>query len=245
MADIRHRHACLGVLLALFAASPAHASKHGKKGAVLLKSPVVGALVKVDGKSLGVTPLKPQALSAGAHILSIKKNGYQTLVRRLIIREGATEVVQADLLPASAATGATVVAGTVDLVPIPVEARIGDPELVMPPLPPAVVAAAPPPVAPIAPLPSAAPAAAVVASNMPPPTPDFLKPAPVAAPGAAPVVEVSETVDDDPWYEQWWVWSAAGVVVAGSGVLAWSMMRDAGPDTHATFRDGRFTFADP
>ncbi|HET6345743.1 MAG TPA: PEGA domain-containing protein, partial [Myxococcota bacterium] len=104
MTDIHRRYACLGVLLAMFAASPAQASKHTKKGAVLLRSSIMGAQVKVDGKSLGVTPLKAQALAAGAHTLSLKKAGYQTLVRRVVVREGATEVVQMELVPASGAT---------------------------------------------------------------------------------------------------------------------------------------------
>jgi hypothetical protein len=71
-----------------------------RKGAIKLQTDVAGANVFLNGKLVGVTPIKTiKKLTLGDHLLEIKKSGHQTYSRLVNVSRGKTIVVQAGLLP--------------------------------------------------------------------------------------------------------------------------------------------------
>ena len=58
---------------------------------------------------------------------------------------------------------------------------------------------------------------------MQPPTVVSLPPG--ATGDEAPLEAQDKVFAGTPWYEHWWVWAAAGVVVAGAGVLTYELVR--------------------
>ncbi len=75
--------------------------RRGRKGALDLECSVDGAKVWVDGKMVGTAPISQQALGVGSHTIKISKLGYIEHSQRIVIREGKTVRVSADLLPKS------------------------------------------------------------------------------------------------------------------------------------------------
>jgi len=63
---------------------------------VVIDSPP-GAAVAVDGRPVGETPLAPLELPAGAHIVSISKNGHEAFVRDLDLARGDEQKLTAPL----------------------------------------------------------------------------------------------------------------------------------------------------
>jgi len=64
----------------------------------VLSSPT-GATVRLDGSSIGSTPLERTGVSPGVHTVQISRSGYQTEVRQVLISAGATATVQVTLTP--------------------------------------------------------------------------------------------------------------------------------------------------
>jgi hypothetical protein len=55
------------------------------------------AEVRIDGKLLGTTPMKPISLEPGAHTVWFTHPAYQPLQRRVVIRPGETLQLELDL----------------------------------------------------------------------------------------------------------------------------------------------------
>ncbi|MFU8817038.1 MAG: SUMF1/EgtB/PvdO family nonheme iron enzyme [Pseudomonadales bacterium] len=77
----------LGVLVAMTAAYLTY-ERFGV-AALAISSEPEGALVRVDGRAIGVTPLRPLRLSPGFHLVELSHSFYQPFERRLNLGAGA------------------------------------------------------------------------------------------------------------------------------------------------------------
>ena len=120
----------------------------------------------------------------------------------------------------------TLVAARPKPAPVPVVVVAPPPAPVPAPMPVAVVAPAPTPVrAPVVALPPPAPAPAPMARGGFDEIPaDF----PMETGGG------TATAEHDPWYKKWWIWTIAGVVVAGA-VTTTAVMLTRGGSSGDTF----------
>ncbi len=94
--------ALVGVAAILLTAVDADARRkrrRGRRGGLALTCSVDGAKVVLNGKALGKTPLKQQAIPPGTHALAVKKLGYLDFTETIQIKAGKTVRVYADLLP--------------------------------------------------------------------------------------------------------------------------------------------------
>ncbi len=57
------------------------------------------AQVYLDGRKLGLTPILGRRLPAGPHEVQLRRNGYVTSTRHIVVRAGAREVVSLPLVP--------------------------------------------------------------------------------------------------------------------------------------------------
>jgi hypothetical protein len=76
---------------------------------LIIESPVDGAVVEIDGKVVGKTPLRGQSLVPGTHTVRVKKLGYLEYSESVRVTAGKPLSVFADLLPFA---GVIVVRGT-------------------------------------------------------------------------------------------------------------------------------------
>ncbi len=83
-------------VVCLLAAAPALARPGGT---IAIDSTVAEASVEIDGKVVGKTPLKPQAVSTGTHIVKVRKLGFLEYSESVVVGAGKTASVFADLLP--------------------------------------------------------------------------------------------------------------------------------------------------
>ena len=86
-----------------------------------------------------------------------------------------------------------------------------------------------PPLVALEPLPTAPPVPAVslLPSGLPMIAPPWVAGTlPAAATGSEIPLQAQSTLEMGPaWYDHWWVWAAAGVVVAGAGVLTYELVK--------------------
>ncbi len=72
-------------------------SDNQKKGMLKISSTPSAARVRVDGKSAGETPVELNDLTPGRLQVSVAKKGYETITRRVSIREGRRSVLHVEL----------------------------------------------------------------------------------------------------------------------------------------------------
>ena len=128
--------ACIALPRAALAARRVHA-----RGFVQITGAGVGAVVRIDDKMVGKTPLnKPIALRPGPHRVAITKLGHLGINRRVRIRAGRTQKLQVDLLPVAGilvvrtdTAGAIVLVDGKEVGPAPLqrEVTIGDHHVVV------------------------------------------------------------------------------------------------------------------
>ena len=78
-------------------ATPPPRTTTARTGILTVNSNPAGATVRVDGKSIGVTPARASALSVGTHTVIIERAGYKTFTQRVTIKAGATERISISL----------------------------------------------------------------------------------------------------------------------------------------------------
>ena len=74
-------------------------------GELRVSSSPSGAVVTLDGRRLGTTPVSVSDLRPGRHSLSIRRRGYETSVRPVDIRAGGVFEAAVDLRPTAVAQG--------------------------------------------------------------------------------------------------------------------------------------------
>jgi hypothetical protein len=233
------------VLLAPAVGAAKPAGRKGKKkaertGSIIIKVSVPGARVELDGNELGLSPVRPvQAVSVGPHQLRVSKLGFSEHRETIQVLPAKTSDVKVELAALFAvltveanAQGARILldgkpAGDAPLsnkevlpgehtiqvtaegyldYETKIRAVAGEAVGVS-----ALLLAKPP-------------------EQPPPGTDKTLAATPVVAdspaaavPPDAPLSPVTQpAAGGSPWYKKWWVWAAAGVVVAGAtvGILA-------------------------
>jgi tetratricopeptide (TPR) repeat protein len=93
-----------------------------------------GASIAVDGRTIGVSPMKPYFLAAGSHVLEVSAEGYRPSRKELLITAGAplTVSVTLDKIPRTGRLhvavnerGATVKVDNKDIGPPPQDLEVG------------------------------------------------------------------------------------------------------------------------
>ena len=79
-------------------ANRATLAKRGR-GAIVVRSSAAGATVYIDGVKLGDAPQTRDGLTPGRHHLQVKKEGFVYWGRSVLVGDGATREVQAELVP--------------------------------------------------------------------------------------------------------------------------------------------------
>jgi formylglycine-generating enzyme required for sulfatase activity len=79
----------MGGEFVFLASSGAQVSAPGKT-AISLEANVNGAKVFVDGRPVGITPLKDFSLSPGEHIISVDQEGFEAYTKRVQVEKGRT-----------------------------------------------------------------------------------------------------------------------------------------------------------
>lgn len=180
---------------------PVSASGH-HRGTLVIQGAAAGTQVRVDGRPMGVLPLRPIALVPGSHLVVLKSAG-NLAKHKIVIQPGA----QTTLYAGSADSTIT------DLAALPLEPPQADPlELAALPLESA------------APQSTSSPSTTTASLALGPRVVALkLAVSPEAMPsafGPTSPLETSATVDAPAeWYTEWWVWTAAGVIVAGTGLM--------------------------
>lgn len=92
----------------------------GPVGELFVLTEPSGTVVEVNGETMGTTPLQNSSVPAGKVLVTLRKEGYQTEWRSLILTTGEREVLESDLRPVkglvlinSTPSGATVSLGEV------------------------------------------------------------------------------------------------------------------------------------
>jgi len=78
-------------------AAPPPRTTTARTGVLTVNSNPAGATVRVDGKSIGVTPARASALSVGTHTVTIERAGYKPFTQKVTIKAGATERISISL----------------------------------------------------------------------------------------------------------------------------------------------------
>ncbi len=88
------------VALAVLLAAPASAARRraARTGTLSIESTMAGAIVLVDGKMVGRSPVSVE-VPPGAHHVTVRQLGHLEFTERVQIRAGERETVIADLLP--------------------------------------------------------------------------------------------------------------------------------------------------
>ena len=68
-------------------------------GRVAIQSTPLGAIVEIDGRVRGKTPLHIDSLSEGSHLARVRKDGYQSQEKRIKIIEGEESLIDFPLRP--------------------------------------------------------------------------------------------------------------------------------------------------
>lgn len=69
------------------------------QGALSIESQVDGAQVFINGKSVGITPLRSWALPAGSHVVRLELDGYERWSGVVQVVTGQTSTLTAALEP--------------------------------------------------------------------------------------------------------------------------------------------------
>jgi hypothetical protein len=74
------------------------------KGDLLIKLavPVSGATVSIDGKEVGTLPLSPQSVPSGERTVAVKRVGYASFVKKVLVPGGKSAEVEVRLTPVAA-----------------------------------------------------------------------------------------------------------------------------------------------
>jgi TonB family protein len=68
-------------------------------GMVDVTSTPAGGMVKIDGTSVGLTPLRAHKVNVGSHRIEITADGYEPFAARVRVTEGATAALSPSLVP--------------------------------------------------------------------------------------------------------------------------------------------------
>ena len=74
---------------------------------VKLASALSGAVLSIDGKEVGTLPLPSQSVTPGEHSLTVKRPGYASFVKKLLVPGGKLIEVEAKLTPVAAVLSVT------------------------------------------------------------------------------------------------------------------------------------------
>ncbi len=198
------RSPSLLVVFALLLALPGAPWARRRTGRVLVQSMTAGATIEIDGQLIGEVPMRlPFVVKAGRHTVRVTKPGHAPFEGAVAVRAGRDAVVEADLMAMfgvlrvqSDPPGATVLLDGRAVGVSPFEGDVEPGQRVL-----TVTARG------FAPHRSevALVRGEVSAHRV------VLVPAPALA---------EQPVGGDPWYGRWWVWAAAGAVVAGTVTAA-------------------------
>ncbi len=94
----------IGVVAALALASARSERERGPEPWVRVSGNPVGAIVRIDGREVGVVPYEGR-VTAGDHQLEVSLGGYETFSRRFTARNGSTEAIDVALTGGSAGGG--------------------------------------------------------------------------------------------------------------------------------------------
>lgn len=95
--------------------TPVEVALRGALGSLAVTSEPAGATVLLDGESVGVTPLRLDAVQPGSHSLRLRLDGHSEALQAVNLKEGDTATV---------ALGLTTEGGTLDIRPTPGDATV-------------------------------------------------------------------------------------------------------------------------
>ena len=72
------------------------------KAGLHVRCSVNGAVVKLDGKPVGSTPLPPRKVLAGSHTVSVKKPGFAEFTQKVVVKPGDLQTLDVELVPYAA-----------------------------------------------------------------------------------------------------------------------------------------------